>query len=60
MDTDGTFWVAYDPLGNVWDADDDQTELLRRLTDRYGLTTALWFQLGKLGPAPRSVYGLDV
>lgn len=39
-------WIARKGIAVV-DADEDQTELLRRLTDRYGVESALAFELTK-------------
>ena len=41
-------WAALDEHDRVWDSDEDQTELLRRLTDHYGVDLALSLQLVKV------------
>lgn len=46
-----SIWIAHKGIAMV-DADEDQTELLRRLTDRYGVKGALEFELTKREVGP--------
>lgn len=50
-------WIAHKGVA-VADADEDQTELLRRLTDRYGVENALSFELTKREVGP-GMYDLN-
>jgi len=52
-------WLAKDQYGHVLDVDEDQTELLRRLTSRVGYEEALTFPLTYVDTAGQSLYALD-